>query len=118
MRNPFCYTQGQIDYFFTTPGGRKLGIQGKEAQRLAYYLLRNPQLDISGDYALPLSRIMADTGLERDVLSDLFSHLKDVHFCSFDWESEHVSIPVIQAVFERLFTQQTPVYLTEEGEGL
>ena len=94
------YERGQLpSRFLKSPLGRSLSIFGVDAQKLGLYLLANPYLDIQGTYALPLKAITQQTAIRTQRVKKLLRTLRHIGFCRYDFESEQVSVPLVQDIY-------------------
>lgn len=76
--------------FWTGMTGKKIRKTGRDAQVLAAYLLTSPHANMYGLYYLPVPFICHEVGFtEKGALKALQS-LKEVGFCDYDQETEHV----------------------------
>lgn len=79
--------------FWTGRTGRRIRTLGADVQVVALYLLTSPHASAIGLYQLPLSYLVADTGLTSEGASKALRSLSDVGFAYHDDDSESVWVP-------------------------
>lgn len=81
-----------VPTFWTGKTGREIRALGAECQVAALYLLTSPHSNMIGLYYLPKLFISHETGLTMEGASKALKSLSEVHFCTYDEESETVFV--------------------------
>lgn len=76
--------------FWINERGREIKRLGIHAQLIAFYLLTNPHSSMIGIYYLPIAFIAHETGVKTDDVMIALNQLINIHFCSYDENSEYV----------------------------
>jgi hypothetical protein len=78
--------------FWTGKTGREIRKRGLECQVVAMYLMTCPHSNMIGLYYLPVIFISHETGLTIEGASKALQSLSEVHFCTYDEDSETVFV--------------------------
>lgn len=81
-----------VPTFWTGKTGREIRALGPECQVVALYLLTSPHSNMIGLYYLPKLFISHETGLTIEGASKALRSLSEVHFCTYDDDSETVFV--------------------------
>lgn len=81
-----------VPTFWTGKTGREIRALGPECQVVALYLLTSPHSNMIGLYYLPKLFISHETGMTIEGASKALRSLSEVHFCTYDDDSETVFV--------------------------
>lgn len=81
-----------VPTFWTGKTGREIRAIGPECQVVALYLLTSPHSNMIGLYYLPKLFISHETGLTIEGASKALQSLSEVHFCTYDDDTETVFV--------------------------
>lgn len=81
-----------VPTFWTGKTGREIRALGPECQVVALYLLTSPHSNMIGLYYLPKLFISHETGLTIEGASKALRSLSEVHFCTYNEDSETVFV--------------------------